>query len=254
MPKPSGFAALASSSAAGGFSGGGFAAAAEVGTGFGAVAATSAAVPGFSFAAAKSNASPPSTAPGGTNQQFSFVKKVYVADATEDNAEPVVKSVFGPPDGAKDAAIGGAPSEASLPPVHDAKTGEEDEHAVFSAQSTLFEFDASKTWRERGRGEMRVNVSKLGGGPARLVMRSKGNLRLLMNASLWPDMVVTKMDDGKVGEQKNVDDAPVVEMVRQDVTKGRGGEYLFMGLMLAPLVVFNFHTRRRRRLPVSTPQ
>ncbi len=111
-----------------------------------------------------------------------------------------MRSVFGAPDGGADAA--GAPAAApavTLPPPQAAKTGEEDEECVFAAEGMLYEFDASKTWRERGRGEMRVNVPKGGGGHARLVMRSKGNLRLLMNANLWPDMIVTKMEGGKVG-------------------------------------------------------
>ena len=34
---------------------------------------------------------------------------------------------------------------------------------------------------------------------ARLVMRQRGNLRLLLNANLWADMQVTKMEGGKVG-------------------------------------------------------
>jgi hypothetical protein len=120
----------------------------------------------------------------------------------------------------------------------------------------LFEFDASKQWRERGRGEMRVNAAPRFGarcvweceaqlppcrlpcctdchavlrcpalpacqqtgthaclaptscprdlpfpccsGQARLVMRQKGNLRLLMNANLWGEMQVSKMEGGKV--------------------------------------------------------
>lgn len=61
---------------------------------------------------------------------------------------------------------------------------------------TLFEYDEKRQWRERGRGEMRVNVAN--NGQARLVMRSKGNLRLLLNANLWPDMKITLMDGGKV--------------------------------------------------------
>lgn len=35
-------------------------------------------------------------------------------------------------------------------------------------------------------------------GQARLVMRQKGNLRLLMNANLWGEMQVSKMEGGKV--------------------------------------------------------
>lgn len=36
-------------------------------------------------------------------------------------------------------------------------------------------------------------------GQARLVMRQKGNLRLLLNANLWAEMQVSKMEGGKVG-------------------------------------------------------
>ena len=35
-------------------------------------------------------------------------------------------------------------------------------------------------------------------GQARLVMRQKGNLRLLLNANLWAEMQVSKMEGGKV--------------------------------------------------------
>lgn len=131
-----------------------------------------------------------------------------------------------------------------------------------AGEGALFEFDASKQWRERGRGEMRLNVAPRyvqqrsaadgwvglriaclrqqvhvlpGRGPAlsvtyataspscllhhtstswptcipcahvarsgqaRLVMRQKGNLRLLLNANLWAEMQVSKMEGGKVG-------------------------------------------------------
>ena len=34
-------------------------------------------------------------------------------------------------------------------------------------------------------------------GRARLVMRQKGNLRLLLNAALWPQMQFTLMDGGQ---------------------------------------------------------
>lgn len=107
-----------------------------------------------------------------------------------------------------------------------------------AGEGVLYEYDEGGQWRERGRGEMRVNVAEGSGqvrgkgfvtgfivsvgpfcGPghdqvtlkclpelsmtsmpaqARLVMRSKGQLRLLMNANLWPDMRATPMDGGKV--------------------------------------------------------
>ena len=43
---------------------------------------------------------------------------------------------------------------------------------------------------------MKVNVGARGG--ARLIMRNRGNFRLLLNANIWPGMTVTPMDGGKV--------------------------------------------------------
>ncbi|KAI3463352.1 hypothetical protein Pfo_020015 [Paulownia fortunei] len=73
------------------------------------------------------------------------------------------------------------------------ETGEENEKAVFTSDSVLFEF-IDGTWKERGKGELKVNVSTTGTGKARLIMRARGNYRLILNASLFPDMKLTNMD------------------------------------------------------------
>lgn len=73
------------------------------------------------------------------------------------------------------------------------ETGEENEESVFTADSALFEF-LDGGWKERGKGEVKLNVLKGEAQRARLVMRAKGNLRLILNASLFPDMKLTKMD------------------------------------------------------------
>ncbi|KAL9238634.1 hypothetical protein vseg_013030 [Gypsophila vaccaria] len=73
------------------------------------------------------------------------------------------------------------------------ETGEENEETVFSADSALFEF-LDGGWKERGKGEVKVNVLKGETQKARLVMRAKGNLRLILNAALYPDLKLTKME------------------------------------------------------------
>ncbi|KAL2932481.1 Nuclear pore complex protein NUP50A [Bienertia sinuspersici] len=73
------------------------------------------------------------------------------------------------------------------------ETGEENEDTVFSADSALFEF-FDGGWKERGKGEVKLNLLKGENQKARLVMRTKGNLRLILNACLFPDMKLTKMD------------------------------------------------------------
>ncbi|KAK6153676.1 hypothetical protein DH2020_013315 [Rehmannia glutinosa] len=80
----------------------------------------------------------------------------------------------------------------SMPEVP-VETGEENEKAVFTSDSVLFEF-IDGTWKERGKGELKVNVSTNGPGKARLVMRARGNYRLILNTSLFPDMKLTNMD------------------------------------------------------------
>ena len=88
------------------------------------------------------------------------------------------------------------PALATLPPELETVTGEEDEKTLWSGEGSLYEFDAARSWKERGKGELRINRGP--GRPARFVMRQRGHHRLLMNANLWPQMKVTPMDGGKV--------------------------------------------------------
>jgi Ran-binding protein 3 len=73
------------------------------------------------------------------------------------------------------------------------ETGEENEKAVFTADSALYEY-LYGGWKERGKGELKLNVPVSGGERARLVMRTKGNYRLVLNASLYNDMSLKDMD------------------------------------------------------------
>ncbi|CAJ1955186.1 unnamed protein product [Sphenostylis stenocarpa] len=72
------------------------------------------------------------------------------------------------------------------------ETGEENEKVIFNADSVLFEF-VDGSWKERGKGELKVNVASET-KKARLLMRSRGNFRLILNARLYPDMKLTNMD------------------------------------------------------------
>jgi len=73
------------------------------------------------------------------------------------------------------------------------ETGEENEKAVFTADSALYEY-LDGGWKERGKGELKLNVPVSGNERARLVMRTKGNYRLVLNASLYNDMSLKDMD------------------------------------------------------------
>jgi len=82
--------------------------------------------------------------------------------------------------------------------VVETKTGEEDETCAFRTEGALFEYvvDAEKgaQWVERGRGDLRLNEGESG---SRLVMRAKGNYRLMLNAALFKGQKFKLMEGGK---------------------------------------------------------
>jgi len=78
-------------------------------------------------------------------------------------------------------------------------TGEEEESNVLKMNVKLFLFCGdSRTWIERGRGMLRLNdapVSTPGHLKSRLVMRTAGSLRVVLNTKLWPEMVCQRPNE-----------------------------------------------------------
>lgn len=65
-------------------------------------------------------------------------------------------------------------------------------YSLSQVSCRLFAWEAG-SWRERGRGILRLNDAPAGsGGAARLVARVSGSLRVVLNTKLWPDMVVER--------------------------------------------------------------
>ncbi|CAA7057953.1 unnamed protein product [Microthlaspi erraticum] len=114
---------------------------------------------------------------------------------------------FGLPNNGKSSLFGtssvttesaGATTTTAFPSKQEVsvETGEENEKAAFTADSVMYEYFEGG-WKERGKGELKVNVSSSTTSDissARLVMRSKGNYRLILNASLYPEMKLASMD------------------------------------------------------------
>ncbi|XP_057460108.1 nuclear pore complex protein NUP50A-like [Actinidia eriantha] len=141
--------------------------------------------------------------------------------------------------GTSGASIGTKSEGSGFPSMQEVpvETGEENEKAVFTADSVLFEY-AEGGWKERGKGELKVNVSANEAGKARLVMRAKGNYRLILNASLYQDMKLTNMEKrgitfacmNSTGEGKDglstfalkFKDSSIVEEFRATVTEHKG--------------------------------
>ncbi|KAG0326140.1 hypothetical protein BG004_003034, partial [Podila humilis] len=71
----------------------------------------------------------------------------------------------------------------------DVHTGEEDEVTMFATKGKLFaDADKSQTWKERGKGTFKINVGRKDTKSARLVMRTDGALRLILNIAVFPTM------------------------------------------------------------------
>lgn len=66
-------------------------------------------------------------------------------------------------------------------------TGEEEERNILEINCKLFTF-IENNYEERGRGILRLNDSK-SSTQSRVVFRSSGNLRLLLNTKVWRDQI-----------------------------------------------------------------
>ena len=68
-------------------------------------------------------------------------------------------------------------------------TGEEDERNVAQISAKLYVFDkAGSTWMEKGRGCLRLNDAEE--GHSRIVMRTAGSLRVILNTKLFAGMSI----------------------------------------------------------------
>ena len=86
--------------------------------------------------------------------------------------------------------------------VVDVVTGEEEESNVLQANVKLYIFESEKkNWVERGRGTLRLNddpSSTPGHLRSRLVMRTVGTLRIVLNTKLFPNMKCEKVSRSKI--------------------------------------------------------
>jgi len=75
-------------------------------------------------------------------------------------------------------------------------TGEENESNVFKFNAKLYVFEKeTQSWQERGRGLLRLNdMAAHADKPfqSRIVMRTQGSLRVILNTLIWPGMLVER--------------------------------------------------------------
>ncbi|RZC40394.1 ran-binding protein 3, partial [Asbolus verrucosus] len=80
------------------------------------------------------------------------------------------------------------------------KTGEEGETNILNITCKLFAFDkASGSWQERGRGVLRLNDFEADQHiQSRLVFRTTGSLRVVLNTKIWAEMTVEQASEKSV--------------------------------------------------------
>lgn len=81
-----------------------------------------------------------------------------------------------------------------LPALVDQKTGEENENILFEHRAKLLRFDAAtKEWKERGLGNIKLLVDKENNQKVRLLMRREQIMKVCCNHSLTKEMTFQKM-------------------------------------------------------------
>ncbi|KAG0089329.1 hypothetical protein BGZ93_008092 [Podila epicladia] len=102
----------------------------------------------------------------------------------------------------------------------DVHTGEEDELTMYVTKGKLFaDADKSQTWKERGKGTFKINVGRKNTKSARLVMRTDGALRLILNVAVIPNMNVIITGDKYIRFVGIEEGKPVLFLLKvKDVT------------------------------------
>ncbi|CAD6889883.1 unnamed protein product [Tilletia caries] len=168
---------------------------------------------GSAFGTAAAGASALSSTTLASGSKSAFDAGSTDAPSSSKSAEPFGSSLSAQ---SSSAATSGTSSGSKSPAQADVVrssvgiTGEEAERTIFSARGRLFEMEpASQNWKERGTGTIKCNVpnERVGGlfgatrgsstpgtgkarSPPRLVMRTEGVLRLILNVILFPGMSV----------------------------------------------------------------
>lgn len=99
--------------------------------------------------------------------------------------------------------------EADVPQVEPmaAYTGEEDEEKIFAGNVKVFQLTENvseestqreKTWKERGKGDLRVNVRKDDANKSRVIVRTEKTRKLILNMPLYRNTTCDKPSDTAV--------------------------------------------------------
>ncbi|NXG04496.1 RANB3 protein, partial [Sakesphorus luctuosus] len=141
--------------------------------------------------------SPPKSNEGSTESNKENATTESVSESSSQEATPEKESLA-----ESAAAYTKATARKCLLAKVEVITGEEAESNVLQIQCKLFVFDkSSQSWVERGRGLLRLNdMASTDDGTlqSRLVMRTQGSLRLILNTKLWAQMQIDKASEKSI--------------------------------------------------------
>ncbi|KAF9233472.1 hypothetical protein BU15DRAFT_90326 [Melanogaster broomeanus] len=89
-------------------------------------------------------------------------------------------------------------------------TGEEDEETITQVRGKLYALCPQNQWKERGTGQLRLNVRRTDGGGARLVMRKEAVYTLLLNVTLFQGMRCSLAQDPRYLRFSVIEDGKTV--------------------------------------------
>ena len=174
---------------------------------------------------------PKLTSSFGANSKFgnafqeSLNKKSFLEDASREKSEESENDRSETPKQFK---------QVELSPV-DNKTGEEDERTIFTCTAKLFELDLTKIsegWKERGLGPLHLNQSISSPKQTRLVMRSQGLLRVILNMKISENTKLLKGLEASMSPGKflrvnsvNAEGKPVQHLLKFGSEELRNGLY-----------------------------
>mmetsp|Transcript_20971 Transcript_20971/g.85488 ORF Transcript_20971/g.85488 Transcript_20971/m.85488 type:complete len:373 (-) Transcript_20971:1777-2895(-) len=136
---------------------------------------------GFTFSAVASEDKP-----------FSFSVPALQQKEADNSTPPLLFQSSQPASNPEQGAVKKLPESA-------VSNGEEMEQAEFRSKAKLYELEGSEKvqWKERGVGQLKLNIGK-DSKSARLIMRSEGSLRLILNANLYEEIRLEKANERSV--------------------------------------------------------
>ncbi|XP_071433998.1 ran-binding protein 3 isoform X2 [Pithys albifrons albifrons] len=146
--------------------------------------------------------SPPKSNEGSTESNKENATTESVSESSSQEATPEKANNISESLAESAAAYTKATARKCLLAKVEVITGEEAESNVLQIQCKLFVFDkSSQSWVERGRGLLRLNdMASTDDGTlqSRLVMRTQGSLRLILNTKLWAQMQIDKASEKSI--------------------------------------------------------